>query len=297
MAPRTPPPGTHHSNDLWAPELHCLHGRWYVYYAACHPQSGNKSHRMYILGGPPAASDPIQGHWEFLGPIENMDQAQWAIDGTVIELDHQLYFVYSGWPFDNPGESDLIQQIFILRLSDPTTAASPPTLLCKPEAPWEWTADHGINEGAQYLAAPDGSWRGVVYSCAGSWTKDYKMNTLQYVHGDPLDVASWRKGTKPLIQNGNHDKGPWGPGHGSFVHVGQETVSIYHATDGHGDGWNNRKARMQRVVFVDGQPYMSGVVGHLTSDYAEFLGREGVGGGDHKKHGLGAWFKRLKDEL
>ncbi|KAF4553850.1 putative glycosyl hydrolases family 43 protein 2 [Elsinoe fawcettii] len=267
-----PPHGTDHSADLWAPELHALRGRWYVYYAAANPHHGNKSHRMYVLGGPPAHEDPATGRWEFLGGIRGMPPNQWAIDGTIIELYHQLYFVYSGWPFDNHDNSEKTQEIFIIRLSDPLTADSPAICLCQPHEPWERSGDAGINEGPQFLAAQDGSWVGIVYSCAGSWTNEYKMNTIQYLGGDPLNHASWRKGRQPLITNNNRGAGPWGPGHGSFIHIGNETVGIFHATDSPTDGWNNRRARMQRVIFKDGQPFMGGKVGPLTRNYDEFVG-------------------------
>lgn len=83
---RTPPPNTPHSDRLWAPELHVLDGRWYIYYAAQDPRLGNKSHRIYVLGGPPATASPNEpSSWTFLGPIRNLDQRQWAIDATVFE--------------------------------------------------------------------------------------------------------------------------------------------------------------------------------------------------------------------
>ncbi|KAL1302913.1 hypothetical protein AAFC00_003237 [Neodothiora populina] len=290
-----PPPDTDYSNDVWAPELHRLQGRWYIYVAACNPHKGNKSHRMIVLGGPPAYQDPVQGPWEFLGPIRDMDQRQWAIDGTVIELDGQMYFVYSGWPFDNPNESDLIQRLFILRLSDPITASSPAVEICRPAEPFERTGDHHINEGPQYLASPDGSWRGIAYSCSGSWTNEYKMNTLRFRGGDPLNPGAWGKSMNPLVQTGTNGNGPWGPGHGSFMHIGDETVAIYHATDGPSDGWNNRKARMQRVVFNDGGPFMGGGVGVLT-DVHTFMGADhGSESHSSKKHGIKGLLHKLLD--
>ncbi|KAI1342863.1 glycoside hydrolase family 43 protein [Xylariaceae sp. FL0016] len=279
-----PPLGTDHSADLWAPELHAIRDRWYIYYAAAHPVHGNKSHRMYVLGGPPASADPCQGQWEFLGRISGMPE-QLAIDGTVFELHGQPYLGYSGWPLDNQGDSDLIQQLFIVGMEDPTSAGYGPMMICQPEEKWEFTRDanggHGINEGPQFLASPDGEWKGLVYSCAGSWTREYKMATLQFMRGNPLDASSWRKGAKPLIETKPGAAGPFGPGHGSFLQLRGEVVIVYHATDQPTDGWDNRRARVQRVAFTGQGPYMS-----KSPDAAG------------KKGGLGERFKaKVKTEL
>ncbi|KAK7985422.1 hypothetical protein PG996_005337 [Apiospora saccharicola] len=263
----TPPPGTAHSADLWAPELHVIFGRWYIYYAAAHPKHGNKSHRMYVLGGPPAHEDPTQGQWEFLGRIHGMPD-QWAIDGTVFTLRGELYMVYSGWPLDNYDDSDLLQQLFIMKLDDPTMAADGcggPVVISTPEQPWEFSrdgnGDYGINEGPQFLSSPDGGWKGIVYSCAGSWTHEYKLAVLHYSGGDPLDPRAWPKGQEPLLQADWGGKGPYGPGHGNFMSLGSggaggDTLCVFHGTDDPADGWSNRKARCQRVFFTEGGPYM-----------------------------------------
>ncbi|KAI0126541.1 alpha-L-arabinofuranosidase II [Xylariales sp. AK1849] len=255
----TPPPETEHSADLWAPELHAIGGRWYVYYAAAHPAHGNRSHRMYVLGGPPVIEDPTQGQWGFLGRIRDMPD-QWAIDGTIFELNQELYFVYSGWPLDDRSKSDLIQQLFIVKLADPVTAGSRPVMISAPEQPWEFTRDgngaHGINEGPQFLESPNARWKGIVFSCAGSWTHEYKLAVLHYTGGDPLHPRSWLKGQEPLLQAAGQGKGPWGPGHGTFLALGQQMVCVFHATDSPTDGWNNRKARCQQVLFTENGPYM-----------------------------------------
>ncbi|KAK8104289.1 alpha-L-arabinofuranosidase II [Apiospora kogelbergensis] len=242
----SPPPGTAHSADLWAPELHAIYGRWYIYYAAAHPKHGNKSHRMYVLGGPPATEDPTQGQWEFLGRIHGMPD-QWAIDGTVFELHGGLYMVYSGWPLDSgDDESDLVQQLFIMKLDDPTMAADgcgEPVVISTPEQPWEFSrdgnGDHGINEGPQFLESPDGGWKGIVYSCAGSWTHEYKLAVLHYSGGDPLDPRAWPKGQEP-------------PAPGWLGR--QRTLRTW--------AWELRVAGRQwrewgeRVFFTEGGPYM-----------------------------------------
>jgi GH43 family beta-xylosidase len=217
---RKPPHESDHSADLWAPELHALHGRWYIYYAAADPAQGNKSHRIYVLGGPPATLDPCSGQWEFLGRMDGMPD-HWAIDATVFELENQLYLAYSGWPLNsyeqhrpddhgrghpkqhrlsvvnnskhrdargddvtgnltndtNHSKDDRMQQLFLMRLDDPSTAGSKPAAISIPQQPWEITRDHNgahaINEGPQWLCSPEGRWRGLVYSCAGSWTHEW----------------------------------------------------------------------------------------------------------------------------
>lgn len=286
--PRHPPPNTDHSDHLWAPELHALRGRWYIYFAADDPKHGNKSHRMFVLGGPPESTDPHAGPWEFLGPIKGMDQRQWAIDGTVFELEGRLYFVYSGWPLDRPWDDydEKIQQLFIIQLSDPVTAASAPSLISRADFAWEREGAVGINEGPQWLESPDDgrTWRGIVYSCGASWTKNYKMATLTYQGGNPLDRNSWMKGNKPLIQNASHGHGPFGPGHGNFLHLGNETVALFHATDRDTDGNQNRKARCQRVMWTNAGPYMGEVVGPHTRDMNAFLGGSQTGSLEREHH-------------
>ena len=43
----TPPEGTMYSKEYWAPEIHLIDGKWYLYVAADDGQNAN--HRMYVL--------------------------------------------------------------------------------------------------------------------------------------------------------------------------------------------------------------------------------------------------------
>jgi GH43 family beta-xylosidase len=229
---------------------------------------------MYVLGGPPASEDPAKAQFKIVGPVRNMPD-QWAIDGTIIHLMGSMYMVYSSWPTDEGakhryGNGKNVQEIHIVKLGAPDEAVSAPTLICWPDQKWEWSGNAGINEGPQWLAAPDGSWVGIAYSCAGSWTRDYKMNTIQFVGNDPLDPRSWRKSREPLLQS--LDKPPFGPGHGSFIEMQGDFVGIFHGTDNATDGWGNRKARCQRVHWTSHGPHMGKYCGPLTTDLDVFRG-------------------------
>ena len=75
----TPPPTGPYSKDIWAPEVHFLKGKWYVYFAA---DSGkNINHRLYVLEN--ASNDPLQGSWIVKGKLTTPED-KWAIDGKCI---------------------------------------------------------------------------------------------------------------------------------------------------------------------------------------------------------------------
>jgi len=191
-----------------------------------------------------------------------------------------------------------------MALSDPITGSSQPVVISHPEHKWEFSdGDHGVNEGPQWLESPNGNWKGVVYSCAGSWTKDYKLAMLTYTGGDPLSKHSWRKEKHPLVENAgqNGDNPPFGPGHCSFLPLsGGEYVCCFHGTDKQTDGWENRKCRAQRLAWTNDGPYMGGIVGPHVNDFNTFMSGPpppGAQGGAPKEHGIKGLLHKIKNEL
>lgn len=120
-----PPAETAYSANLWAPELQYIRGSWYIYFAADDGQ--NENHRMYVLQAD--SGDPL-GSYTFKGQVTDSSN-KWAIDGLAMEVDGELYFVWSGWE----GEANAAQNTYIAPMSDPLTISGPRVLLSEPLLP------------------------------------------------------------------------------------------------------------------------------------------------------------------
>jgi GH43 family beta-xylosidase len=241
-----PPVGTMYSANIWAPEIQYLRGKWYIYFAA--DNGVNENHRMYALE---ADTDDPLGTWTFRGQIKD-ESDKWAIDGLALEHEGKLYFIWSGWE----GDVNIQQNTYIAPMSDPLTVSGPRVLLSRPEFDWEKAGGPPyINEGQAILKKNGRVF--LMYSGAGSWTPFYSIGTLMLEPGlDPLSPDNWRKFEEPLLVM-DQEAGVYGPGHNTFVTSpdGSEDWIVYHATSGIHDGWNNRKARAQKIHWdEDGMP-------------------------------------------
>jgi GH43 family beta-xylosidase len=215
-----------------------LNGKWYVYYAA--DDGLNENHRMWVLE---SLGDNPQGGYRCRGPI---DTQGWAIDGTILELQGQLYFLWSGWPGKENGQ----QNLYIAPMSNPWTLSAGRVLLAAPERDWE-CVDMRICEGPQVLNRNGKVF--VVYSASGSWTIDYCLAMLAFKGGDPIDPSNWENRgrifeTVPDVL---------GTGHCSFVTSpdGCEDWILFHTKTKHKKGWNDRHVHAQRFTWTeDGSP-------------------------------------------
>ncbi len=238
----TPPPGTAYSQELWAPELHYLRGRWYIYVAA--DDGNNSNHRMYVLEG--QSPDP-QGAFAFKGKIAAPGD-HWAIDGTVLQMPgERLYLVWSGWK----GAQNVSQQIYIAPMGNPWTISGERACICEPEHAWEKRGDPLVNEGPQVLRHAGKLF--IIYSASGSWGDDYCLGQLTWTGGDVLRRSSWTKKASPVF---TRTLEVFGPGYGSFVTSpdGSQDWIVYHAAKYRGAGWN-RNIRIQPFTWhPDGSP-------------------------------------------
>ncbi|MEN8774950.1 MAG: family 43 glycosylhydrolase [Akkermansiaceae bacterium] len=242
-----------YSNQVWAPELHFLDGKWHIYFAAS--DGRNKNHRAYVLRS--KTRDPL-GKYDLHGPFQTgdrEDQNLWAIDMTPLKLKGKLYAIWSGW--DGP-ETDR-QYLYIAEMESPLKLSSKRVRLCDNlDYPWERTEPgakgRGLNEGPQVLQ--NGERTFVTYSCGASWLPSYKLGLLEFIGDSPLDPSSWKKNKGAVFQS---TKETFGVGHSCFVKSPNKSEwwHVFHAKENRSPGW-------QRNIYVqpfkwsrDGRPLLA----------------------------------------
>ena len=248
----TAPVSGPYSREIWAPELHYLQGKWYVYFAA--DDGNNDNHRMYVIEN--ASADPTQGSWTFKGKVADATD-KWAIDGSVFEYNNQLYMIWSGWE----GDVNTQQLIYIAAMSDPWTISGARVMISAPTYDWEKKGAGGglpqVNEGPEILKNAAGRVF-LTYSASGCWTDDYALGMLTLKEGgNPLNAADWQKSATPVFTK-SESAGAFGPGHnGFFKSIDQkEDWIIYHANPLPGQGCGGKRSpRMQPFTWkADGTP-------------------------------------------
>jgi GH43 family beta-xylosidase len=238
----TAPSGTDYSKQIWAPELHFLSGKWYIYVAAS--DGNNSTHRMQVLERD--AADPF-GTFVYKGKIAAATD-RWAIDGTAFEWQGATYFVWSGWP----GTTDGQQNLYIAQMQNPWTLSTNRVLLSTPQFAWE---QYGlpINEGPEALIH-DGTLN-IIYSASGYWRNEYALGRLTYNGtGSLLSASSWTKASQPVFQATSEVTGT---GHASFTKSpdGHEDWIVYHAHASPTSFNEDRVIRIQPFAFnIDGTP-------------------------------------------
>ena len=225
-APETGP----NAHSIWAPELHRIDGKWFLYYSATASGFKDDAHRaVFVLEND--AADPMSGSWVDRGRVNT---AHAGIDGTVFSHGGERYFVYSPY-----GESDTA--LAIARMENPWTLSGPESVIARPDQPWEKQGGRQIVEGPEFLLGPKGDLF-LTYSASACWSDDYSLGLLRAPPGaDPLDPAAWSKSPQPVLKSAN---GVYATGHnGFFVSPdGKEHWIIYHANSGPGMKCTQKRA-------------------------------------------------------
>lgn len=247
-----PPPGQEYSQNLWAPELHHVEGKWYVYFAAGRRVPHFFGQRTYVLEGD--GLDPLAAQFRLIGPLGGMSD-HFAIDVTVLELAHtRRYFVWSG----RDDGQNRTQHLYIARMADPWTIAGERVKIASPVFTWE---QHGlaVNEGPQVL--PQGDTRHIIYSAAWSERDDYCLGQLSLVGDNPLDPTHWIKRPEPVFES---QAGLIAPGHASFLLTPDQSGGwmIFHTARQAGSSWDRQVRLVAFELSGDGSLRFSPTLAH-----------------------------------
>lgn len=245
----TRPEHGRNARDIWAPELHFLGGKWWIYYTATSEDGNDNNRRVFCLE---SKTGDAQGAYTDHGQIQVPNADFYAIDGTVFQKsDGKLYFLWSG----REGAVGSAQNIFICAMSDPHTLSGARLKLSSPGFDWErigWE----VNEGPEVLEHNGQVF--VTYSASGGTTADYSLGLLWNSTGDLMNGAAWTKSPIPVFSRySGPDGNTFTPGHNGFFKSpdGKEDWLIFHGKEVVDNTWGGRLARAQKFTWnPDGTP-------------------------------------------
>jgi len=247
------------SRHIWAPEMHYIGGKWYIFFAAGTTENV-WAIRPYVLE---CDGDPYTGNWKECGQMQasagdTESFAGFSLDMTYFEHNGRHYVVWA----EIKGDSSL----FMAEIdpSAPYRLISKPILLTKPEYDWE-KVNNRVNEGASVLETNGKVY--IFFSASGTGS-EYCVGRLEAdADADLMKVSSWSKLNTPVLATRDLN-GESGPGHNCFVtDENGDLLIVYHARPAsHSSGecgtYNKdplydpcRHTRIKQVTFAaDGTP-------------------------------------------
>jgi len=204
---------------IWAPELHHIDGKWYIYFAAGRAEDPWWI-RTYVLEN--SSRDPFSGTWEEKGELLS-EWDSFMLDTTVFSHRGKWYAVWAQKRKERSENSVL----YIAEMESPIKLKLPQTMLTFPEFDWECRG-FKVNEGPSVLIRNGKIF--LTYS-ASATDSTYCMGMLYAdENADLTDAASWKKSESPVFKT-DCEKGIYGPGHNSFTtsRDGKEDYLVYHA--------------------------------------------------------------------
>lgn len=210
------------SMNIWAPEIHYLDGKWYIFFAAAQADADEKGcydHRTYLLEN--TADDPMEGAFTEYCRLKT-DWETFTLDSTVLKNKGETYLI---WAQRHP-DMDNNSNLYIARMPKPGQLELPATCLSVPEYEWECLGFR-VNEGPSVLHHSGKLY--LTYS-ASATDERYAMGLLTADEdADLLDAASWTKSPVPVMVS-EPENGLFGPGHNSFTKDEQgNDVLVVHA--------------------------------------------------------------------
>lgn len=227
------------ADNIWAPEIHRINNKWYIVACALFDKNAvargtmperktSDEHSDYYRYGfvLESKTDDIFGEYEFksiLAP-DGLNN----IDGTYLQKDGKLYYVFSGYV-------DVAHQcIFIAEMDNPYTLKTDVNgknntiMVSRPEYRWE---KHGwyVNEAPAILYKENKVF--IVYSASGYNSGEYCMGMLMLRGSSIMNKNCWVKSCVKVFGK-SKKQNQYHTGHCSFLYRDNgEIYMVYHATD------------------------------------------------------------------
>jgi GH43 family beta-xylosidase len=237
-------------SHIWAPELHHIAGKWYIYFAAGGAEKVWDI-RIYVLEN--SAANPLDGEWRERGQLKT-NWESFALDATTFEHRGTRYLCWAQKDPKIKGNTNL----YLAKMDTPTSITGPQVMISQPDLPWEQIR-YWVNEGPAILVRNGRVF--LTYSAAGTGP-EYCLGLLTAsADGDLLDPKAWTKSPSPIFTT-NEKNGIFGPGHNSFTTTPdrQTDLLVFHArnyAEIKGDPLHdpNRHTRVQPMAWrADGTP-------------------------------------------
>lgn len=235
---------------IWAPELHHIDGKWYLYFSAGRADKVWDI-RLYVLES--AAANPLEGDWVERGQLRTGWES-FALDATTFAHRGQRYLAWTQVAADGAKGTN----IYLAKMDGPLAIRQPAVLLSRPEHAWE-RIGHLVNEAPSVLVRHG---RVLMTYSASATDANYALGLLTAPEdADLLDAAAWTKSPLPVLRSSDAN-GQYGPGHNSFTTSpdGKTDILVYHARNyrdivGEPLRDPNRHTRAQAIRWrADGMP-------------------------------------------
>lgn len=212
------------SKHIWAPEIHYLFGKYYIYFAGGEKEDIWKI-RPYALEC--TGDDPYDDPWIEAGPMQCADEDEFSfrafsLDATTFEDGGERYFVWA----EKVSVGKQISNLYIAKMESGIKLKSVQVLLTTPDYDWE-RVGFWVNEGPAVIKRGDNIY--LTYSASETGIY-YCMGMLSAKSGtDLLDPLNWKKERYPVLKT-DDSLGLYGPGHNSFTtDEDGNDIMVYHA--------------------------------------------------------------------
>lgn len=212
------------SYHIWAPEIHNIGGKWYMYFTAGRADA-HWEIRLYALEN--SSPNPLDGEWVERGQVKT-GWEDFALDATTFAHAGKRFMVWTQRGREAQGEGKGTN-IYIAEMDTPLSIKGTAKMLTKPEFAWE-KVQHDVNEAPAVIQKNGKVF--LTYS-ASATDANYCLGMLTAPAGaNLLDPAVWKKSPEPVLKT-SVETGQYGPGHNSFTTTpdGATDLLVYHARD------------------------------------------------------------------